>query len=323
MVILDERDREIASYLLPGGAYLNVKDGEKLNAGDTIAKIIKKTSKVADITGGLPRIAELFEARKPKDAAVLAKVSGTVRFKGKLKGKDIIVVEDSFGAKFKHTVPAGSYLLVRDGDMIKAGDEISEGPINPHDVLAILGENRLQKFLMDEVQGVYRLQGVHINDKHIGVIVRQMMKKVEIVDVGDTRFIVGQFVDKFQFADENRKVVKEGGQPAVAKPILLGITRASLTIDSYFSAASFQETTKVLTNASIKGMRDELVGLKENVIIGHLIPAGSGMRQYKNIKLYDENMEDLDVSVSRIMEEKNRLIGENAIIDRDGFNRLG
>ena len=206
--------------------------------------------------------------------------------------------------------------------MIKAGDQISEGAINPHDVLAILGESKLQKFLMDEVQGVYRLQGVNINDKHIGVIIRQMMKKVEIVDVGDSRFIVGQFVDKWQFADENKKVLKEGGQPAIAKPILLGITRASLTIDSYFSAASFQETTKVLTNAAIKGMRDDLVGLKENVIIGHLIPAGSGMRQYKNIKLYDENMEDLDVSVSRIMEEKNRLLGENAILDRDGFNKM-
>jgi DNA-directed RNA polymerase subunit beta' len=325
IVIHDENDKVIASYLLPGGAYLNVKDGEVVHAGDTIAKIIKKTSKVADITGGLPRVAELFEARKPKDAAVLAKVSGTIRFKGKLKGKDIIVIEDVFGNEFKHTVPSGAYLLVRDGDMVKSGDQISEGPVNPHDVLADLGESKLQQFLMDEVQGVYRLQGVNINDKHIGVIIRQMMKKVEITDVGDTHFIVGQFIDKWRFTDTNKKVIREGGQPAIAKPILLGITRASLSIDSWLSAASFQETTKVLTNASIKGLCDDLIGLKENVVIGHLIPAGTGMKYYKNIKLYDENMEDLDISVSKIMEEKNKPIGENAIIDRDRevIDRIG
>ncbi|HPY87078.1 MAG TPA: DNA-directed RNA polymerase subunit beta' [Spirochaetota bacterium] len=322
IAILNESDIEIASYILPGGAYLNVKDGEFIEAGHIIAKIIKKATKAADITGGLPRVAELFEARKPRDAAVLAKVSGTVRFRGKLKGKDIIVVEDNFKNEFKHTVPTGSFLLVRDGDMVKAGEQLSEGPINPHDVLQILGENKLQAFMMNEVQAVYRLQGVNINDKHIGIIIRQMMRKVEIADIGDTRFITGQIIDKFQFYDENKKVMKEGGQPAIARPILLGITRASLTIDSFFSAASFQETTKVLTNASIKGMYDYLNGLKENVIIGHLIPAGSGMRLYKNIKLYDENMEDLDVSLNRIMEEKNRLIGENAIKDREGLGNI-
>lgn len=321
ILIFDKRDKEIAHYILPGGSYLNIRDGEEIEAGDTIAKIIqKKSSKVSDITGGLPRVAELFEARKPKSLAVLAKVSGSVKFEGKIKGKDIIVVEDAFGNKLKHVVSAGAYLLVREGDLIKAGDKISDGHINPHDILQILGENSLQTFMMNEIQEVYRLQGVNLNDKHIGVILRQMMKKVEIIDVGDTHFILGQQIDKFQFYETNKKVIKEGGQPAVARPILLGITKASLSIDSFISAASFQETTRVLTNASIKGITDGLNGLKENVIIGHLIPAGTGMNYYRDIKLYDENMEDLDVSLSKIMEEKNRIMGENAITDIDKAN---
>ncbi|MBN2546177.1 MAG: DNA-directed RNA polymerase subunit beta', partial [Spirochaetes bacterium] len=322
--IIDGKGHETAKYLLPGGAYLDTKDGAVIEAGDTLAKIIKKkSSKATDITGGLPRVAELFEARKPKNSSVLAKVSGVVEFRGKLKGKDIIVVIDNFKNEVKHIVPAGSYLLVREGDLIKAGDQVSEGNINPHDVLTILGENALQQFMMDEIQSVYRLQGVNINDKHIGVILRQMMKKVEITIIGDTRFILGQHVDKWEFIEENKKVVKEGGQPAVARPILMGITKASLSIDSFLSAASFQETTRVLTNASIKGMTDSLSGLKENVLIGHLIPAGTGISYYKNIKLYDENMFDLDVSISKIMEEKNKLVGENAILDKQNLDRIG
>ncbi|MBN1467827.1 MAG: DNA-directed RNA polymerase subunit beta' [Fusobacteriaceae bacterium] len=321
ILILDKKDKEIASYILPGGSYLNIRDGQEIEAGDSIAKIIqKKAAKATDITGGLPRVAELFEARKPRNSAVLAKISGVVKFEGKIKGKDIIVVEDAFGNKFRHVVAAGAYLLVREGDLIRAGDKISEGSINPHDILQILGENALQRFMMNEIQSVYRLQGVNLNDKHIGVILRQMMKKVEIIDVGDTHFILGQQIDKWQFYETNKKVIKEGGQPAIGKPILLGITKASLSIDSFISAASFQETTRVLTNAAIKGMTDNLNGLKENVIIGHLIPAGTGMNVYKNIKLYDENMEDLDVSLSKIMEEKNKLMGENAITDIDKAN---
>jgi DNA-directed RNA polymerase subunit beta' len=322
ILIYDEEEKEVANYLLPGGAYLSVRDGEFVQPGDTIAKIIKKTSKVTDITGGLPRVAELFEARKPKEASVLSKVTGTVSFKGKVKGKDIIMVYDKFENEFKHTVPSGSYLLVRDGDMVKAGDQISEGPINPHDVLQILGVNALQRFMMDEIQGVYRLQGVAINDKHIGVIIRQMMKKIEIAEVGDTHFIVGQQVDRWKFHEENKKIIREGGQPATCKPILLGITKASLSIDSFISGASFQETTKVLTNASIKGLTDNLNGLKENVIIGHLIPAGTGIKDYKDIKLFDENMEDLDVSLGRIMTEKNKLMGENAILNKSSLDIL-
>jgi len=324
ITILNGKGDEIANYLLPGGAYLNIKDGEEIKAGDTIAKIIKKKgAKASDITGGLPRVAELFEARKPKNSAVLSKVSGEVKFEGKKKGKDIIIVKDIFNKEFKHVVPSGAYLLVREGDLVKAGDMISEGPINPHDILDILGENELQRFMMNEIQSVYRLQGVNINDKHIGVILRQMMKKVEIVDVGDTYFIIGQYVDKWRFFEENKKVLKEGGQPAVAKPILLGITKASLSIDSFISAASFQETTRVLTNAAIKGLTDSLTGLKENVIIGHLIPAGTGMDYYKNIKLYNENMDDLDISLSKIMEEKNKVTGENAILDKGNLDRIG
>ncbi len=183
---------------------------------------------------------------------------------------------------------------------------LCDGPKDPHDILQILGETELHSYLLNEIQEVYRLQGVRINDKHIGVIIRQMMKKVEIVDVGDTPFIYGQQVDRFKFHEENRKTLREGGQPAIARPILLGITRVSLNIDSWLSAASFQETTRVLTNASISGSVDHLRGLKENVIIGHLIPAGTGMKKYREIKLYDENMEDLDISINRIIEEKRK-----------------
>jgi DNA-directed RNA polymerase subunit beta' len=198
----------------------------------------------------------------------------------------------------------GKHLLVRDRDLVQAGEGLCDGAIDPHDVLDIEGENSLQRFLVNEVQEVYRLQGVNINDKHIGVIVRQMMRKVEIVQVGDTNFIFGQQVDKYRFHEENEKVIREGGQPAVARPLLLGITRASLNIDSWVSAASFQETTKVLTNAAISGDTDSLRGLKENVAIGHLIPAGTGMRKYRNMKLFDETSDDLDTTVQGILEQR-------------------
>ena len=200
----------------------------------------------------------------------------------------------------------GKHLLVRDGDIVEAGEPLCEGDGDPHDILEILGENALQKFLMNEVQEVYRLKGVHINDKHIGVIIRQMMRKVEISYVGDTSFIQGHQVDKYKFNEENMKVIKEGGEPAIAKPLLLGITRASLNIESFLSAASFQETTRVLTNAAIAGKVDNLRGLKENIIIGHLIPAGTGQKIYRNIKLFDENSEDLDASIQTIIEARKK-----------------
>jgi len=306
ILIVDEKDRELASYFLPGNAYLNVEEGEKVKAGRIIAKLLRESVKTSDITGGLPRVGELFEARRPKNPAILAKVGGRVSFKGLVKGKRVIVVTDPFEREFKHLVPMGKHLLVREADEVEAGDQLCDGPGDPHDILQIKGERDLHSYLLNEIQEVYRLQGVRINDKHIGVIIRQMMKKVEIVDVGDTSFIYGQQVDRFKFHEENRKVIREGGQPAVARPILLGITRVSLNIDSWISAASFQETTRVLTTASIAGAVDHLHGLKENVIIGHLIPAGTGMRKYRQVKLYDQNGDDLDVTVSRVLEEKRK-----------------
>ena len=304
-IIIEGKDGEnLATYYLPGSAYLSVNDGEKVGAGYTIAKILQESVKTRDITGGLPRVGELFEARRPKNAAVLAQISGTVRFRPIQKGKRVIVVEDPYEKEYKHSVSMGSHLIVREGDEVEAGEMLSDGQVDPHDVLQILGENALQRYLVNEVQEVYRLQGVNINDKHIGVIIRQMMRKVEILQVGDTNFIFGQQIDKYKFHEENRKVIREGGQPAVARPLLLGITRASLNIDSFISAASFQETTRVLTNAAIAGSTDSLRGLKENVIIGHLIPAGTGMRAYKNIRLFDEHRDDLDEHMREILEAR-------------------
>jgi len=304
IVLMDEDGNDRATYFLPGSSYLSVDDGDLVKKGRSLAKLLKESVKTADITGGLPRVGELFEARRPKNAAVLAKISGTVQFGNIVKGKRIILIVDSYQQEHKHQVPVGKHLLVRNGDFVMAGEELCEGMKDPHDILDILGENALQSFLVNEVQEVYRLQGVNINDKHIGSIVRQMMRKVEIVQVGDTGFIYGQQIDKYKFHAENTKVLREGGEPSVAKPMLLGITRASLNIDSFISAASFQETTKVLTNAAIAGTTDTLRGLKENVIIGHLIPAGTGMKRYRNVKLYDENNEDLDAQVKRIQEER-------------------
>jgi len=306
VVVTDEAGNEIYQYLLPGGAYLNVEDGELVKAGKTLAKTLKEGARAMDIVGGLPRVGELFEARKPKTPTVLAVVGGKVAFRGIVKGKRVIVVLDLFGKEYKHLVPMGRRLLVRDGDVVEAGDKLCDGNPNPHDILGIMGEHACQRFIMDEIQQVYRVQGVTINDKHIGVIVRQMMKKVELVAPGDTHFIYGQQVDKYRFHEENRRVLAEGGQPSVARPLLMGITRASLKIDSFISAASFQETTRVLTDAAIAGAVDALHGLKENVAIGHLIPAGTGMRQYRDIKLSDAENEDLDLYVAEVMEKRKR-----------------
>jgi DNA-directed RNA polymerase subunit beta' len=306
ILIKGDDDEEFATYYLPGNAYLNVEDGAKVKAGRTLAKMLRESVKTADITGGLPRVGELFEARRPKTGSVLAQVSGEVEFRPIVKGKRVLMVKDEHGKEFKHLVPMGKHLLVRQGDTVRAGEMLCDGAIDPHDILQILGENALQAFLVNEVQEVYRLQGVNINDKHIGVIIRQMMRKVEIVAVGDTNFIFGQQIDKYRFHSENRKVMREGGQPAVARPLLLGITRASLNIDSFISAASFQETTRVLTNAAIAGSTDPLHGLKENVIIGHLIPAGTGIRDYKNVTLFDEHREDLDAHMREILEQRAR-----------------
>jgi DNA-directed RNA polymerase subunit beta' len=302
--VVDEDGNELASYFLPAGAYLLVDESEKITAGRTIAKTLKESAKAMDITSGLPRVSELFEARKPKSPAVLAQISGIVSFKGIVKSKRVVIVQDSFGKEFKHLVPMTKRLLIRDGDTVEAGEALCVGAFSPHDVLHIMGEARLQRYLMDEIQQVYQLQGVSINDKHIGVIIRQMMRKVEIIAVGDTRFIFGQMVDKYRFHEENDRVINEGGQPSVGRPLFQGITKASLNIDSFLSAASFQETTRVLTNAAIAESTDYLRGLKENIIIGHPIPAGTGMKRYRDVKLFDANEQDLDAYVQEILERR-------------------
>ncbi|MCR5289902.1 MAG: DNA-directed RNA polymerase subunit beta' [Treponema sp.] len=305
ILITDEAGNERGSYYLPAGAILMVEDKQAVGAGVTLAKFPKEAAKTNDITAGLPRVSELFEARKPKSPCVLAKISGLVKFKGITKGKRIVTVEDEFGKVYEHLVPINKRMLVRDGDHVEAGEQLCDGSPSPHDVLAILGEDALQNYLMDEIQQVYRAQGVSINDKHIGIIVRQMLRKVEIVSVGDTNFIFGQQVNKYRFHEENRRVVAEGGQPAVAQPMFQGITKAALNIDSFISAASFQETTRVLTNAAISGATDNLHGLKENVVIGHMIPAGTGIKNYRDIRLFDANdNKDLDVQMEEILEKR-------------------
>jgi DNA-directed RNA polymerase subunit beta' len=304
IAIIDDEGSELASYFLPGGAYIMVDEGERISAGRIIAKTLKESAKASDITSGLPRVSELFEARKPKNPAVLAQVSGVVHFEGTIKGKRVVVIQDSFSKKFRHLVPMNKRLLVRDGDTAEAGEPLCVGASNPHEILHIMGESYLHRYLMDEIQQVYRLQGVSINDKHIGVIIRQMMRKVEIMAVGDTKFIYGQLVDKHWFHTENDRVITEGGQPAIARPVFQGITRASLNIDSFLSAASFQETTKVLTNAAIAGATDALRGLKENIIIGHPIPAGTGMKSYRDVKLFGNENQDLDKEMEEILERR-------------------
>ncbi len=304
ILITDEAGNEQGSYYLPAGAILQVEDKQPVKAGVTLVKLPKEAAKTNDITGGIPRVTELFEARKPKNPCVLAKISGKVKFQGISKAKRVITVEDEFGKLQEHLVPTTKHMLVRDGDNVEAGEQLCDGAPNPSDILAILGENALQNYLMDEIQAVYRAQGVSINDKHIGVIVRQMLRKVEVMAVGDTKFIYGQQVDKYKFHEENRRVIAEGGQPAVARPMFQGITKAALNVDSFISAASFQETTRVLTNAAIKGDTDGLHGIKENVAIGHIIPAGTGIRNYKSVKLFDRSDRDLDVQMEEILERR-------------------
>ncbi len=270
----------IARYLLPSGAHVLVDKGTIVHPGDVIAKIPRETTKTKDITGGLPRVAELFEARKPKEQAIVSEIDGVVEFKGFHKGMRIVVVKGGVDTR-EYFIPKGKHLSVHEGDWVKAGEALMDGSINPHNILEILGPNELQRYLVDEVQKVYRLQGVSINDKHIEVIVRQMMKKIRIEDSGNTDFLVGEQVDKAIFEAENKRVLKEKGKAAQGKPLLLGITKASLSTDSFISAASFQETTRVLTEAAINGMLDDLKGLKENIIMGRLIPAGTGTEMYK------------------------------------------
>ncbi len=269
-----------ATTTMPVGAILMVKEGEQISAGDIIARKPRESSKTKDIVGGLPRVAELFEVRKPKDMAVVSEIAGSVEFIGEAKGKRKIVVTPDTGEPKEYLVPKGKHIIVTDGDFVDSGDLLTEGHPELHDILRTKGEKHLAKYLVDEIQEVYRFQGVSIDDKHIEIIVRQMLKKVLVLDPGETTFLVGEQVDKIEFREENKKVVEEGRQPAVAEPLVLGITQASLSSLSWVAAASFQETTKVLTEASLKGKHDPLRGLKENVIVGRLIPAGTGYREY-------------------------------------------
>jgi DNA-directed RNA polymerase subunit beta' len=280
-----------ARYLLPVGAHLNVVEGQTVSAGDVIAKIPRETTKTKDITGGLPRVAELFEARKPKEFAVISEIDGIVSFGKDTKGKRKVVVTPEVGEAREYLIPKGKHISVHEGDYVKAGEPLMDGSSNPHDILTILGEKALAKYLVDEVQEIYRLQGVRINDKHIEVIVRQMLRRVRIKEVGDTEFLIGDQVEKWRFEDENQRITAEGGQAAIAEPLLLGITKASLSTESFISAASFQETTKVLTEAAINGKVDRLVGLKENVIMGRLIPAGTGVPKYNTMEAVTDEPE--------------------------------
>jgi DNA-directed RNA polymerase subunit beta' len=281
----------VARYFLPVGANIIPAEGQTVEAGEVIAKIPRESTKTKDITGGLPRVAELFEARKPKDHAIVADIDGIVNFGKDTKGKRKLVITPEIGEPKEYLIAKGRHLTVKEGDRVKTGEALMDGPANPHDILRVKGEKELAAWLVNEIQQVYRLQGVSIHDKHIEAIVRQMLRRVRIKEVGDTNFLMDETVEKAQFVRENEKVIARGGQPAVAEPLLLGITKAALSGDSFISASSFQETTKVLTEASISGKVDELRGLKENVIMGRLIPAGTGLAAYKR---FDVAFDDRD-----------------------------
>jgi len=296
IVVKNSKGKKLANYYIPTGAHLQVHDEEVIESGDVLVKIPRDISKTRDITGGLPRVAELFEARKPKDPAVVSEVDGVVEFGKIVRGSTQILVKGG-GEVMEYLIPHGKHLRVHDGDRVRAGERLCEGPIDPHDILRIKGVNAVQEYLENEIQEVYRLQGVKINDKHIEVIVRQMLQKVKVEVIGDTNFLEGEPVDKHKFMEENEKVIAEGGEAATFQPLLLGITKASLSTESFISAASFQETTRVLTEAAINGKTDYLLGLKENVIIGHLIPAGTGLDKYRSIKIKEKEKPKEEVEI--------------------------
>jgi DNA-directed RNA polymerase subunit beta' len=286
-----------ARYLLPVGANIVVQDGDIIEAGEVISKIPRETTKTQDITGGLPRVAELFEARKPKEHAIISKTDGVVSFGKDTKGKRKVVVTPEIDGKLRsdlaleYLIPKAKSIAVHSGDRVRQGEALMDGPVNPHDILEVLGEKELARYLVNEIQEVYRLQGVKINDKHIETIVRQMLRRVKITDVGDTTFLADEHIEKWVLEEENDRVLAKGAKPASYEPLLLGITKASLSTESFISASSFQETTKVLTEAAISGAVDHLRGLKENVIMGRLIPAGTGLKQYQQLDIEVETPE--------------------------------
>ncbi len=280
-----------ARYIVPVGAQLLVDNNADVHSGDVIAKMHRETSKTRDITGGLPRVAELFEARKLKEASIISEIDGYVNFGKDVKGKQRVIVTPEIGDQKEYLIPGGKHIAVQEGEFVKAGEALMDGPTNPHDILRVLGDKELSAYLVNEIQEVYRLQGVSIDDRHIEVIACQMLRKVQIIDPGDTKFLNEAQIDKFLFEEENERVINEGGQPATAEPLLLGITKVSLSTESWISAASFQETTKVLTEAALNSKMDKLRGLKENIIMGRLIPAGTGVPAYKRWKVQVEEPE--------------------------------
>jgi DNA-directed RNA polymerase subunit beta' len=308
---ISSKDRGERSYHIPVGARLLIEDGDDIYPGQVLVKIPRERSKTRDITGGLPRVAELFEARRPKEPAVISEIDGTVAFGGIVRGNRELLVTSVDDEQKKYLVPYGKHLRVHEGDRVVAGERLSEGSVNPHDILKVQGTNAVQEYLVNEIQDVYRLQAVDIDDKHIETIVRQMLQKVKVVDPGDTNFLEGEEVDKIKFNKENEKVLGEGGDPATCQPILLGITRASLRTDSFISAASFQETTRVLTEAAVQGKVDQLRGLKENVIIGRLIPAGTGSETYGGVT-YTEHNSEVDGSQGEVADVESARANEKS-----------
>jgi len=293
ITIKDKRGRTLklpvtgssARYSLPVGSIISVNEGDTIQSGSVVGKIPRETTKTKDITGGLPRVAELFEVRKPKEHAVITEIDGRVSFGKDLKGKRRVVITPDIGESKEYLIPKAKHVSVHEGDYVKAGEPLMDGSPIPNDILRVLGVKELARFLVNEIQEVYRLQGVKINDKHIEVIVRQMLRRVQISDPGDSSFMLGEQVEWWVFEEENEKIIAAGqGKPAAAEPLLLGVTKASLSTDSFISAASFQETTKVLTNAAMAGRVDKLLGLKENVIMGRLVPAGTGLEKYRVVE---------------------------------------
>jgi len=309
LIIYNEKNEVLGFYPIPTNAHIIVNDGDRVNAGMVIAKTPRKQTKTKDITGGLPRVAELFEARKPKDPAIISEIDGVVEFGQTRKGVRRVIVRSKSGMKKEYNIPHGKHLNVYKGDIVQAGEQLVDGPVVLQDILKISGERKLQEYLVNEVQEVYRLQGVTINDKHIEVIVRQMLRRLRVEDPGDSSFLMGSQVDRIQFSKANDELKKKGKKPAVAQPLILGITKASLSTDSFISAASFQETTRVLTEAAACGKVDYLRGLKENVIMGHLIPAGTGFEGQKREAIVREVKEEIQKTRSKLDEARAILDG--------------
>jgi DNA-directed RNA polymerase subunit beta' len=283
--IVNEKGENLGTFSIPAGARVVVEEGTEVEVGTLLARIPRQAAKTQDITAGLPRISELFEARPPKDAAEIAKIDGEVEFQPSVRGKKRLVIKDSIGREEEHLIPHGKHINVVAGEKVKQGQPLTDGAVDPHDILDILGQSRVQDYLITEIQKVYRSQGVVINDKHIEIIVARMLRKVRITEPGDSDYLWGEHVDRSTLAAVNRSIHERGGQIAEYEPILLGITKASLETESFISAASFQETTRVLTDAATMARRDPLTGFKENVIMGHLVPAGTGLPMYRKIKV--------------------------------------